>query len=335
MVIYAKGVGTGRGSNGLARLTDRVFGGLFGWGLENNIIDVYRSLVLCYEPGDEVFVFGFSRGAYTARSLIGLIRSCGIVPRWDISAVEDAMAYYRDRDISTKPSEQSSIEKRARFSPVVATSQADVDYREANQFPDIELLKLKYLGVWDTVGAMGVPGIFGIFAKLFNWKYRFHDNSLSSLVQVGRHAVAIDEERRLFPPTLWTPPKGVKDTSAYSQLWFVGDHAAVGGGGSERGLSNITYEWIAQGAKAQKLGFHPDLLRRAAEGKDPFAGVQGHTDMSFLGGLLALFKQHRTALKGLPVAQTDLAPTAQQRLDEDPTYRPETLRHCWPSDKST
>ena len=81
VVIYVEGVGTGRGAGKLAKFMDRNLGGMFGWGLLENIKEAYRAIIFNYEPGDQIFLFGFSRGAYTARSLAGLIRKAGILPR--------------------------------------------------------------------------------------------------------------------------------------------------------------------------------------------------------------------------------------------------------------
>lgn len=257
VVVYVPGVGTGRGSNALARSSDKIFGGAFGWGLNNNIIEAYRALIFLYEPGDEIYIFGFSRGAFTARSLAGLIRSAGILTRQNVGEIPRAMDLYRTRGDHGHPDNETIQTKRAALSPAVATSKVDLDKRGGSAV----LLRLAYLGVWDTVGAMGMPGIFGLVAKAVNAKYLFHDMVLSSSVASARHAVAIDERRRTFPPSLWDniaalntrfPARG-KAPDAYQQKWFAGDHGSIGGGGEIVGLSAFSFGWVAEGAEAAGL----------------------------------------------------------------------------------
>ena len=128
-VFYVLGVGAGRGSNRFVRALDRVAGGAMGWGLIENIEDAYRALIFCYEPGDEIHIFGFSRGAYTARSLAGLLRSCGIPPRENVARIGEAVARYRSRKPDTHPDDPESFLFRSEFAPFTATSDADWQWR--------------------------------------------------------------------------------------------------------------------------------------------------------------------------------------------------------------
>ena len=153
------GVSTGRGSNSLARVTDKVMGGALGWGLIETIEETYRDLIFCYEPGDQIYIFGFSRGAYTARSLAGLIRYCGIPPRENVHRIGEAIARYRrPKSAKNHPDDESNLKWRSDFAPFTLTSQAEFDWRLANKPGMIQPLEIAYLGVWDTVGALGVPG---------------------------------------------------------------------------------------------------------------------------------------------------------------------------------
>lgn len=114
VVLYSPGVGSGRGNTALARRMDRLLGGALGWGLTTDIIeDMYRNLVFVYEPGDKIMVFGFSRGGFAARSLVGLIRSCGICARDKLADIPKALARYRSREEGTHPDHPDSLAFRA------------------------------------------------------------------------------------------------------------------------------------------------------------------------------------------------------------------------------
>ena len=202
VTCHLDGVGSGRGTGWLARATDRALGGLLGLGLLANIADAYRFLVFAYAPGDEIYLFGFSRGAFTARSLAGLIRNCGILERAHAGAIPEALALYRARSAETGPDSDAACAFRARHAAHVTTGGAEIGWRAARGLPAGTPLGLAYLGVWDTVGALGVPGHLRL-AALANRGLAFHDTALSRGVRAARHAVAIDERRRTFPPTLW------------------------------------------------------------------------------------------------------------------------------------
>ena len=275
-VIYQIGVGSGRGGNKLAKILDKFGGGALGWGLTENIEEAYRALVFCYEPGDEVYIFGFSRGAYTARSLAGLIRSCGIPPREKVGEITAAIERYRSRDPETHPDDPESFLYRRKLSPYVATSESEFNWRVQSKAGLCVKLNLAYLGVWDTVGALGVPG-FLASAKLLNQKYQFHDTDLSRSVGSARHAVAIDERRKTFPSSLWDnldqlnalaltgdrkaqiDPTTLEDWP-YRQEWFPGDHSTLGGGVEKPGLAAASFEWIAEGARKAGLDMRPEVV---------------------------------------------------------------------------
>lgn len=203
VVYYDEGVGSGAAVT--ARI-DRFLGGAFGAGLMHKVEQAYRFLVFNYEPGDDIYIFGFSRGAYTARSLAGLIRNCGIVQQAQGRRPRQAIDLYRRRDGSGHPDADGSCRFRSEVSPSVYLNDRDLAWRKQNipAFNEAQCLplKLRYLGVWDTVGALGLPNHFWI-AGLFNKNSQFHDTALSSAVESARHAVAIDEYRRAYEPSLW------------------------------------------------------------------------------------------------------------------------------------
>lgn len=222
VVYYHQGVGT---SGGFDRLT----GGAFGQGLEENIHDAYRFLIANYEAGDEIYLFGFSRGAYTVRSLAGMVRNCGILRREFVEQYRRAIELYRS---DSHPDDDVARQFRARFAVEGVDGQ-----------------RIKLIGVWDTVGALGIPlrGLRWITRR----KHQFHDAELSGIVEHGYHALAVDERRRPFEPTLWAAMP--KPGQTVEQTWFCGAHSDVGGGYFQTGLSDLALEWMIDKSRAAGL----------------------------------------------------------------------------------
>ena len=321
VVCHLDGVGTGRGTGLLARAADRVLGGLLGEGLMATLEAAYRFLVFAYAPGDEIQLFGFSRGAFTARSLAGLIRNCGIPERAQAAAIPAALALYRARSPRSGPDSAAALGFRAAHAAHLTTGAGEAAWRAARGLPAGQPLAIGYLGVWDTVGALGVPGHLAL-ARRLNRGLGFHDTTLSALVLAARHAVAIDERRRAFPPTLWdnlaTLPGGAE--APYRQCWFPGDHGSVGGGGSVTGLSDDALAWVAEGASARGLALDPAALAAWRAGRDwrgPLASPK-----PLLRRLLLLDSADRPG----PERLADLAEAALARWRGDPSYRPRALR---------
>ncbi|MFJ6086278.1 DUF2235 domain-containing protein [Streptomyces sp. NPDC092369] len=234
-VYYGKGVGTLRG--------ERLRGGAFGAGLSRNVLDAYRFLVHTYQPGDQLYLFGFSRGAFTARSLAGLIRNCGIPRPEHADRIGEAWALYRSR--ANRP-----------------TSVAATLFRRAYSYET----EIRFIGVWDTVGALGIPALpgprpFRWLVERFNRRWSFHDTELSSWVNGAFHALAIDEQRSAFAPTLWhQQPGAFAKGQELKQVWFAGVHTDIGGGYPESGLSDITLHWMVDHARAYGLEFEADAF---------------------------------------------------------------------------
>jgi uncharacterized protein (DUF2235 family) len=258
-IFYDEGVGTQK--------YEKIVGGLFGSGMVENLGDAYRFLIFNYTPGDEIYIFGFSRGAFTARSFAGLLATCGILRRRDAAKVTEAIRLYQRREPESPAYTEEVMRFRRDYSPHVSVSDEEEAWRLRNM-PDYVAetctrLYVTYLGVWDTVGALGVPARYRIL-NIFERRYRFHDTSLSSFVKSARHAVAINERRKDFEPTLWdnvpamNKAAGAKDEAVdapYQQKWFPGVHGAVGGGGERRGLSDQALNWILDGARNMGLEF--------------------------------------------------------------------------------
>jgi len=239
IVFYEQGVGTGN-------LIDRLSGGAFGEGLADNIYDAYRFLIANYESGDEIFLFGFSRGAFTVRSLGGLIRKSGILKRDAVSRYHEALQLYRRSDCH--PNDDLAVEFRRQHS---VTGADDVPVR--------------FVGVWDTVGALGIP-LRGL-RSLTRTKYQFHDTQLSRCVQSAFHALAIDEHRFPFEATLWE--YAPKEGQTIEQVWFSGAHSDVGGGYPQPGHSNIALNWMLEKAKGCGLALDELALKAYPLHQDP------------------------------------------------------------------
>ena len=240
LVYYDRGVGT--------RWLEHLRGGAFGYGLSENIRQAYRYLVNHYEPGDDVFFFGFSRGAYTARSTAGFIRKCGLLRREHARRLEEAYDFYRRRDEASHPTGEEATTFRRLYS------------RE---------IRIKFIGVWDTVGALGIP--FGILSGIFNRKLEFHDVKLSSYVDNAFQALAIDERRRFFAPAIWEQ-QAHSVGQVFEQAWFAGVHSNIGGGYADAGLSDLSLLWMFKKAEGCGLAFKEDVRSRIRP--DPFGELR-------------------------------------------------------------
>jgi len=238
---YFSGLGT--------QLFNQLRGGLFGQGLSSKIVEGYSSLARHYRPGDRIFFAGFSRGAYTARSLAGMIARVGLVR--DEEEINQAYTLYR----------QGSVPEQRRFRKHCA-----------RQIP------IEAIAVWDTVGALGIP--LGWFDDLNQHFLQFHDTQLGSNVRHAYQALAIDEHRRSFAPTLWTPSTTPQQT--IEQRWFVGAHSDVGGGYNNALLSTRSLAWIQ--SKLGELG----LTTHRVEALSATALQPTDSWQQFLAGLYSL-----------------------------------------------
>ncbi|GAA1855751.1 hypothetical protein GCM10009836_39880 [Pseudonocardia ailaonensis] len=292
---YVPGVGTSTW-NVVANLR----AGLTGAGLDSSILDGYDFLVRSWRPGDEIALFGFSRGAYTARSLAGMIGRVGLVDGHgpdgrdlDEAARRDAVrrAYRRYRAIGRTPQDD--------------TWHAGLTLGYTPGDPDIPV---RLVGVWDTVGALGIPTYLGVpDLGHSRERYEFLDVALNPHIPFARHAVSLDERRGPFRPTLWSPPAAGQDMV---QAWFPGDHCDVGGGNPSTQLSDVALEWMAEQAAVAGLRFDLALV----EGFDP----------SPLGPL-------HGADAGMKGAATEIAfqlrPRAVPRIDAPDISRSARTRH--------
>jgi uncharacterized protein (DUF2235 family) len=232
IVYYDRGVGTGP-------YLDPIMGGLTGKGLDHNVRKAYKFLSQWFRPGDEIFIFGFSRGAFTARSVCGYLQAVGLLRDKICNAENELRAwnFYR-----TPPADRLSADWLyfRGSSPETALVHGENEMR------------VRALAVFDTVGALGVP-VVG-FRRINRSKYEFHDTDVGSLVDIRLHAIAIDEPRLAFTPAPFTKPKFKvidQTKSPTEQVWFAGAHSDIGGGyvnwnQRERGLSYLPLTWMLQ-----------------------------------------------------------------------------------------
>lgn len=282
---YDEGVG--------AHWYDRFVGGAIGTGLEVNIIEGYTFLANEYEPGDEVYVLGFSRGGYTARSLVGMIRNCGLIEKRRV-ALRVGVAYgiYRTRDDGTDS-------KTAQW------------FRSMFSHP----ITIKFLGVWDTVGTLGIP--VDLVEQLNMKFYEFHDTELSGIVQNAYQALAMDEHRQDYDICLWNPQ--VKPEQTMEQRWFIGAHCDVGGGYHDRRLSDITLRWMQD--KANDLGL---ALSPVKVDQKTHLGRYADSYMEFLHGVYAKKKApHYRSVGATKFGNEIIDESVQKRRREDSKYTPQ------------
>ena len=299
--FYGPGVGTAK--------FDRFRGGVLGYGLSKNLLQGYEWLAKRYANEDEIWIFGFSRGAYTARSLVGLIRKCGLLRIVTPSLLDSAERIYRDKKLVPDSDECSAFRSSYSRTP-----------------------RVRFIGVWDTVGALGVPGT----SLSEHGKYSWHDTELSSIVDFAYHAVALDENRAAYDVPLWTSGNGEKksENQEVEQRWFIGAHANVGGGyGSEDLLANIPLQWMME--KASNAGLKLDKFNAAG---DAWKTKPRDSFKEFLKGVYAWFRKIRAprdgryfrkfakGMEGKPAVNVSVDPSVWMRWkDPEFNYRPRTL----------
>lgn len=239
----------------------RIWGQATGWGLSQNIRQLYLFLVNNYEPGDRIYIFGFSRGAYTARSLAGLIAMCGVLDRrsYEVDHLEtlagQAIDILRSAFIRGVSKAVFSEQTLATHYKKVAQTAREFRLEHAVPINGSETCEtpIEFVGVWDTVDAYGFPSdTVADWVHYLVYPYKFPDTQLSKLVRNGRQAIAIDDARRTFHPVLWNADPD--EPGRIQQVWFSGVHANVGGGYPKQGLAMISLDWMMSEAEAVRDG---------------------------------------------------------------------------------
>lgn len=290
MVYYDTGVGTS-GST-----LKQMFDGATGSGLSRNILEAYDFLARNYVLGDELFLLGFSRGAFTVRSLAGLIRNCGILRPNAINMVRQAYQLYRSSSKSSHPKGTESTLFRRSYSVA-------------------DIVPIKFIGVWDTVGSLGNPLFLnGIISR----RYRFHDTDLSSIVSFAYQALAIDEKRRHFEPALWRQQPHATN-QVLEQVWFAGVHSNVGGGYPSTALSDIPLLWMCEKAKACGLALDQIPTRQDVSQRPD------ETWKGFYRLIPRLYRQIDALVENRGPSNEDVHPTVVAKYQQQTSYRPPNL----------
>ncbi len=287
VIFYDPGIGTD---------SQKILGGATGVGIDTNIEDCYRFLSLNYVDGDEIYLFGFSRGAYTVRSLAGMIYCSGLLDRPHVTKTHEAYELYRDRGI--KPRDQKAVEYRATYGASVP---------------------ITLIGCFDTVGALGIPGIpaFKKFNDQLNKRYRFHDTTLNRKIQNGLHAVAIDEIREIFDVTRMKKHPEAENQRVIEK-WFPGEHGCVGGGTQEHsGLSDAALQWMIDSTRNLGLGLDFDTSV-IPTGINPNYKCDFKNDVGF-------FKLAGIKFRDVGDVVEDIHDSTLNRLKSRKDYRPKNL----------
>lgn len=287
---YDSGVGTD------GTPIDHLIGGAMGEGLFQKIQENYQYLAYVWDPGDDIFLFGFSRGAYTARSLGGMIARFGVPTKnFDNMTVRKIFDAYRLTDAGQKAAAKTSLTAEYGLTDVT----------------------VKMIGVWDTVGSLGIPGI--VFSAFDQRRYGFLDTTLHPCVQKAYHAVCLDERRAQFMPTLWTNEDGSPraNDDQVQQVFFSGGHCDVGGSYVESQLSDIAMSWMLKKAVALGLTVNDAAMKQYSNvGAANALGMQ-HDEWKVVPWGIP---KHRT----IP-ANAVICNSVQMRLDGMKEYAPENL----------
>jgi uncharacterized protein (DUF2235 family) len=323
--FYSTGLGT--------KFGEKISGGLFGAGIDTAITSAYEWLIDNYMPGDEIFIFGFSRGAYTARSLSGFISKCGLLQSGAPLGVNQLFTRYRRAG-------QRTI--RDLIAAQADGQTADFSFEEKWMLKYALAVPIKFVGVFDTVGELGVP--FPWWRWLFGSAYQFLNTGLRQSNEFAFHAIAIDEHRKAFAPTLWSNQGATnaahRPVERTEQRWFVGAHANVGGGYFDDPLPQLPFKWLER--KAANLGltfrgdFDVDPAVKTAKVSDSYA--------EFMWGLYRLYTLDRRYYRPIgvpPGSEGDGVININETIDasvferwrDDAAYRPPGLQN-WATAKS-
>jgi len=254
VALYDDGVGTE------SFLPLKLLGGAFGWGLTRNVLNLYTGLVRIYDPGDNIYLFGFSRGAFTVRTLAGLIAKAGVLD-WELLGSTDAMREAVAAAYSTYRKGYRTwlwrvLHGKSEEAVKVASKTAMEDFMASHKAHDVDI---HFIGVWDTVDSVGGPFHSSDIINTLIYRFKFPDYKLNPKIRRAAHALSIDDARAAFVPRLWEINDKVE------QVWFAGVHSNVGGGYPKQGMSLVTLDWMMQRAACSGLRIVHDDRRRYRE----------------------------------------------------------------------
>jgi uncharacterized protein (DUF2235 family) len=317
LVYYSAGVGTQSG--------EHLSGGMFGIGINEEVTTAYEWLLEHYEPDAQIFIFGFSRGAFTARSLAGFISKCGLLKPGSPVSLKQLYERYR----------KGTAQSVRALGRVAATelSQEDQWIKEYSR-----AIPIWFQGVWDTVGALGIP--LPCMPKVSRADFAFLETDLRINYTHAYHALAIDEHRQAFAPTLWTkvtpkvgdtyPPRTIDKVE---QRWFVGAHANVGGGYENDLLAQIPLSWLMNKAVGHGLVFRDTVVIDGDENTCPI-----HDSLAEMAhGIYEVLAFGKHYYRPIGIEPSDVGDAVTTTINEsidgtvfdrwriDPTYRPNNL----------
>jgi uncharacterized protein (DUF2235 family) len=278
-VFYDPGVGTLARPNPWTKFKQdafTVFGLATGYGLDENVLDAYRFLIENYDDGDDIYLFGFSRGAYTVRVLAALIHKIGLLSRQQSNLADEALAAYKQTPLSAEKATFDALQSGASRTEADQSFSADDGAAQFARIVSPKWPTIRFMGVWDTVASVIVPGT-GLIPSFRLEELAFTLRNPS--VRVFRQALAIDERRRMFRPLRWLDAqtfmhnrfsdslKNLEPQDA-KQVWFAGVHADIGGGYPEResGISKYPLLWMIGEAVAHGLGVDPRTVNHLGWG---------------------------------------------------------------------
>lgn len=245
VAIYDDGVGT----ESMRFL--RILGGAAGYGLSRNVQQLYKELCRIYDPGDRIFLFGFSRGAFTVRSLSGFIGTCGII---DVARLVGAA------DLDKLVDKAYTAYRNCYRTWLMRKLIGNPDRGRTTLFRKKHCHggeRIHFLGVWDTVDAVGLPLHVSNLVNTLIYQFKFPDLVLSTSVDRAVHALAIDDERQSFAPLIWDETAPLQQGQSIEQVWFAGAHSNVGGGYPKQGMSLVALDWMMRHAEVAGLHFVP------------------------------------------------------------------------------
>jgi uncharacterized protein (DUF2235 family) len=314
LIYYNPGVGTQFGY--------KIRGGAFGYGLDDVVIDAYEWLIDHYEAGDEIFIFGYSRGAYSARSLAGLVAKCGLLSPGAPLGVKQIYARYRLGSEARTLWAMHAEQEAGRAGPLSLEEQWMLKYSMR--------VRITFVGVWETVGSLGVPAFH--IAGLSRPTFGFLHTGLRLPIEHGFHAMAVDEHREAFATTLWTKRETAtapdRPLASLEQRWFVGSHGNVGGGCESDLLAQLPLRWMMTKAASLRLGFRGEV---ALDGDAAVAPISDSFS-EFMHGLYRLVKLGRPYYRPIdhPAAgehnvNETIDASVFERWRRVPGYRPQNL----------
>jgi uncharacterized protein (DUF2235 family) len=240
VAFYDDGVGTSD------LLPARALGGAFGIGLGRNVRQLYKELVRIYDPGDQIYMFGFSRGAFTVRTLAGFVAKRGLLNPARLKSTEQL-----NRAVLYEYQQYRKGYRPVVFEKILGKPKTGGKSRyEKYPQPEPPATWVRFVGVWDTVDAVGLPLHLADLVNTFLYRFKFPDHKLSRQVKQACHALSVDDERRAFAPLLWNEEG--EEVGRIQQVWFAGVHANVGGGYTKHGMSLVALDWMIE--KAAEAG---------------------------------------------------------------------------------